>query len=139
MVLAAGMQAAIQKYHRVKCSDTNSIAMLRDDLENRLKQHCAIEINGGLAKRVAHVSNISFVDVDRQEFLMSADIQGLAVSTGSACASGSSDPSPVLLSMGLSKAVVDSSIRISLSAFTTKEEIQLATDRIIKISKDLHL
>ena len=68
---------------------------------------------------------------------MSADMNGLAISSGSACASGSSDPSPVLLAMGLDEPTVEGSIRISLSAFSSLEEVDLAADRIIKISTDL--
>jgi len=68
---------------------------------------------------------------------MAADMAGLAVSTGSACASGSSDPSPVLLAMGLENDVIEGSIRISLSAFSTDVEIDQAGRWIIKIANDL--
>jgi len=64
---------------------------------------------------------------------MSADLAGLAISTGSACASGSSDPSPVLIAMGLPPEVVDSSVRISLGYSTTADDIDQAAAIIDKI------
>ena len=64
---------------------------------------------------------------------MSADLAGLAISTGSACASGSSDPSPVLIAMGLPSEVVDSSVRISLGYSTTEDDIDQAAAIIEKI------
>ena len=68
---------------------------------------------------------------------MAADIEGLAISTGSACASGSSELSPVLLAMRANNEVVQGSIRISLGATTTKDEIELAIERISKIVEKL--
>jgi len=64
-------------------------------------------------------------------------MQGLAISTGSACASGSSDPSHVLLAMGLDRETTEGSIRLSLSHRSTVREINLAADRIALIHKDL--
>jgi cysteine desulfurase len=63
---------------------------------------------------------------------MALDVAGVACSTGSACASGSSEPSPVLLAMGCPKHVVDSSLRFSLGADTTETEIDEAIRRILE-------
>jgi cysteine desulfurase len=68
---------------------------------------------------------------------MAADIAGLAISTGSACASGSSELSPVLLAMGLDKEVVEGSIRISLGVATTEREINEAASRFIALIGNL--
>lgn len=68
---------------------------------------------------------------------MAADMAGLAISTGSACASGSSEPSHVLLAMGAEKEIVEGSIRISVGIDTTMLEIADASSRIISIAKDL--
>ena len=84
-----------------------------------------------------HTCNVSFAGIDRQAFLMAADIEGLAISTGSACASGSSEPSPVLLAMKANNDVVLGSIRISLGATTTKTEIEEALAKITSIVEKL--
>ena len=65
-----------------------------------------------------------------RDSLLAADMAGLAISTGSACASGSSELSPVLLAMGLEKEVVEGSIRISLGVSTTPEEVAQSATRI---------
>ena len=63
--------------------------------------------------------------------MMALDMAGVACSTGSACASGSSEPSHVLKAMGLEKARIESSIRLSVGATTTMAEVDLAADRIL--------
>ena len=68
---------------------------------------------------------------------MAADIDGLAISTGSACASGSSELSPVLLAMGLEKNIVENSVRISLGVSNTREEIEDAIEIISRVLNQL--
>ncbi len=68
---------------------------------------------------------------------MALDLAGVACATGSACASGSSEPSPAIVAMGLSEAVVGSSLRFSLGADTTAAEVDLAAERILSVYKDL--
>ena len=86
----------------------------------------ALEINGAARPRLPHTSNLSFPGLDRQALLMALDLAGVACSTGSACASGSSEPSPVLLAMGLPAEIVDSSLRFSVGAFTSATDIEQA-------------
>ena len=135
VALLAGMHRAIE----IAAEDpdrASRMSQLRDQLESRL-QHFDMTINGAGATRMPHTSNVSFSGIDRQAFLMAADIEGLAISTGSACASGSSELSPVLLAMRANNEVVQGSIRISLGATTTKDEIELAIERISKIVEKL--
>jgi cysteine desulfurase len=73
---------------------------------------------------------VAFVGLERQALLMALDLAGVACSAGSACASGSSEPSPVLSAMGASEAVLASSLRFSFGATTTKEETDEAVARI---------
>ncbi len=68
---------------------------------------------------------------------MAADLAGLAISTGSACASGSSERSHVLIAMGADDDVIEGSIRISLGIHTTEEEIDESIRRILKLINDL--
>ena len=65
--------------------------------------------------------------------MLAADVAGLACSTGSACSSGSSQPSHVLASMGCEKEVVDSAVRFGFSVQNREEEVELAVDRINRI------
>jgi cysteine desulfurase len=68
---------------------------------------------------------------------MAADIEGLAISTGSACASGSSELSPVLLAMGLDKNIVENSVRLSLGVSNTREEIDETIEIISRVLTQL--
>lgn len=104
---------------------------LRDKLEQSLAAKLPeMVIVGKEAPRLPNTSCISFPGLDRQALVMALDLAGIACSTGSACASGSSEPSPVLLAMGLPMAVVEGAIRLSLGAFTTAAEVSEASRRI---------
>jgi cysteine desulfurase len=75
--------------------------------------------------------------MDGESLLIALDLKGIAVSTGSACASGSLEPSHVLTALGLSREEVRGSLRISLSAYTTREEIDYAVDALQEITSRL--
>ena len=136
--LAIGMLEALRQFNITAEQRQSRIRALRDRLQTSICDQCSeVVVIGVNADRVPHTLNLSFQGVNRQEFLLAADMAGLAISTGSACASGSSEPSAVLLAMGLESQIVDGSIRISLSAQTTPEEIESAIDRIRKISHSL--
>ena len=132
--LVAGLSAAINKFVVNVKQYQNQLAVQRDDLQSQLEGALPrVSINSGLVSRTPQTLNISFVGINRQSFLMSADVAGLAISTGSACASGSSDPSPVLIAMGLLPEIIDSSVRISLGYSTTKDDIDRAAEIIRSI------
>ena len=100
---------------------------LRDYLERQIMERARnVRINGDAAYRLPNVSNMSFAGVDGESLLIALDLKGVAVSTGSACASGSLEPSHVLKALGLDRAVIRGSLRFSLSAFNTREEIDFA-------------
>lgn len=97
---------------------------LRDYLEQQIASRLElVQVNGDLERRVPNISNLSFDKVDGESLLIALDLKGIAVSTGSACASGSLEPSHVLTALGLSREEVRGSLRVSLSAYTTREEI----------------
>ena len=123
VALAAGMHEALTEFqHDTKREST--IERLRDRLQAGLEAiEPSVVINGATADRMAHTLNVSFPGINRQAFLMAADFAGLALSTGSACASGSSDPSHVIIAMGANNDVVEGSIRFSLGAQNTEQEI----------------
>ena len=123
VALTAGMHDALTEFQHDTKREAR-IKSLRDRLQTGLQ---AIEpsmvVNGATADRMAHTLNVSFPGINRQAFLMAADFAGLAISTGSACASGSSDPSHVIIAMGANNDVVQGSIRFSLGAQNTEQEI----------------
>jgi cysteine desulfurase len=100
---------------------------LRDYLEQEvISRFPGIRVNGDKQHRVPNISNMSFDGVDGESLLISLDLKGIAVSTGSACASGSLEPSHVLQALGLTREEVRGSLRFSLGAFNTRDEIDYA-------------
>jgi len=89
----------------------------------------AAVVIGHESPRLPQTTCISFPGVDRQALMMALDVAGVCCSTGSACASGSSEPSPVLIAMGLPDDVVEGAIRFSLSILNTPAEV----DAVIEI------
>jgi cysteine desulfurase len=138
VALAAGLRQSFELFVDDLPNRSKQMSTLRLSLEQALLSRFAdLVINGVGAERVPHTSNISFPGVDRQSFLMAADMSGLAISTGSACASGSSELSPVLLAMGLELPIVEGSIRISLGISTTPQEVDESVHRIAQIIKSI--
>jgi cysteine desulfurase len=100
---------------------------LRDYLERDVMELVqGVRINGDSERRVPNIANLSFDRVDGESLLIALDLKGIAVSTGSACASGSLEPSHVLQALGLSRDQVRGSLRFSLSAYTRRDEIDYA-------------
>ncbi|HEX8410343.1 MAG TPA: cysteine desulfurase family protein [Thermoanaerobaculia bacterium] len=97
---------------------------LRDAFESAVRAlPFAITVNGAAARRLPNTSNITFHRADGEGIVIALDLSGVAVSTGSACSSGRVEPSPVLLAMGLSPEDARSTVRFSLSRFTTAQEM----------------
>jgi cysteine desulfurase len=111
-------------------SAADRIAALRDRFEHGLQD--AI-VNGADVARIPNTSNVTFPGVDGEGVVIALDLSGVAVSTGSACSSGRVEPSPVLLAMGLSPDEARSTVRFSLSRFTTEDEI----DRVLALLHEL--
>ncbi len=98
---------------------------LRDELEKALLlTGFPIVINGAGVPRVPNTSSVTFLGADAEGIVIGLDLSGVAVSTGSACSSGRVEPSHVLLAMGLSAAESRSTVRFSLSRFSTMDEIE---------------
>ncbi len=101
------------------------IRRLRDHLEKGLRERLPdVELNGHPERRLPSTVNLSFVGCDGETLLMALDLVGICVSTGSACSSGSTEPSHVLGAMHLSPERIRGSIRFSLGWGTTEEEIE---------------
>jgi cysteine desulfurase len=118
------------------------VCKLRDRLENQaMSRISAVRINGQ-EPRLPNITNLSFEGLEGEAAVIALDLEGIAVSTGSACSSGSLEPSHVLIAMGLRPEVVQSSLRFSLCYHNTDQEIDRAVQvleavvqRLRKLSK----
>lgn len=121
-IVALGKAAEIAREHLLNVDQER---WLRDLLENQLLAmipDCAV--NGGGTTRLPNTTNIGFKYIEGEAILFMLNQQGICASSGSACTSGSLDPSHVLTAMGLPYTILHGSIRFSLSRFTTENEIR---------------
>lgn len=138
VALTLGFLKALELWAEHAAESEQRMRSLRDQLEDRLRAEIpSLAVHGCDAERLPHTSNLSFSGLNRQAVVLALDMAGVACSTGSACASGSSEPSPVLIAMGLPEALIEGSIRISLSRLTTVADIELASQRILRVYKTL--
>ena len=106
------------------------VSSLRDRLEEGIVRGVAgTAVNGSRTSRVPNTTNISFDRVEAESLLIALDLEGIAVSTGSACSSGTLEPSHVLRAMGYPAHRTQNSLRFSLGLFSTQEEV----DRVIAV------
>lgn len=113
-------------------------AKLRDYMIERiLKEIPYCRLNGHPSKRLPNNVNVSIRFIEGEALLMMLDMKGICASSGSACTSGSLDPSHVLLAIGLPHAIAHGSLRMSLSDETTKEDVDYTVDALKKIVERL--
>jgi cysteine desulfurase len=125
-----GMGVAARMALQKMGSEAARVSALRDRLEaGVLSAVPNTEVNGQRERRVPNTTNISFDRIEAESLLIALDLEGVAVSTGSACSSGTLEPSHVLKAMGLSSHRAQNSIRFSLGANNTDEQI----DHVISI------
>ena len=133
-----GMCKALEIWHRQAGQLAANMTAMRDQFESRLLAEIPnLVINGREGSRLPHTSNISFLELDRQALLMALDMAGIECSTGSACASGSTEPSHVLRAMGCTKAVIEGSLRFSFGNQMTPADMERAAVRICAVVIDL--
>ena len=114
------------------------VAALRDRLEETiLRAVPATVVNGARAPRLPNTSNISFERVEAESLLIALDLEGVAVSTGSACSSGTLEPSHVLRAMGLPAHRAQNSLRFSLGLFSTAQEVDHVVERLPRLVEKL--
>ena len=136
--LAVGFARAIELAIADREQVAHRVACLRDRLESRLVAAArqagipAVVIAAG-ARRCPHISTIAFPGLDRQALAMAADLAGVCLATGTACASGSSEPAPALVAMGLEAEAVRGAVRLSVGRTTTEADIDQAVDRLMPL------
>lgn len=134
----AAMGAAAADAARAARDDDARIAALRARLESGLL--AAIDgctVNGAADNRVPNTSNLSFERVEGESLVIALDLEGIAVSTGSACSSGTLEPSHVLRAMGLPASRVQSAVRFSLGSGTTADEVDQVLDVVPRVVQRL--
>ena len=116
-------------------AEANKLKVLRDKLLNGLVEKVPhVKVNGPIGEnRMPGNVNVSFIGIEGETLLLDLNDEGIFASTGSACASGSLDPSHVLLSIGLSHGVAHGSLRLSLGSGTTEEQVDYALEVIPRI------
>jgi cysteine desulfurase len=114
------------------------LSVLRDKLEKRLMELCPdVRVNGDRENRLPNTTNMSFEYVEGEAILLRSNEYGICASSGSACTSGSLEPSRVLRAMGVPFTAIHGSIRFSLSRYNTEEEIDTVIEIMPKIIKQL--
>jgi cysteine desulfurase len=136
--LAAGMAKALELCAHDMENRTEKMESLRNQLETQLSELCSpVVIHGKNVPRLPNTLNIAFPGIDGEAFLVAADLEGIACSQGSTCASGSAQPTPVLTAMGHPDEIVLSSIRFSVGIDNTMGEINEAAQIISKVVESL--
>lgn len=130
-VPALGGFGVAARVAREKLASASALQNLRDRLEQGVLERVpGTTLNGDRARRVPNTSNIGFDGLEAEALLIALDLEGIAVSTGSACSSGSLEPSHVLRAMGLPHARTRNSLRFSLGPATTSAEIDVVLDKL---------
>jgi cysteine desulfurase len=134
----AGLGAAATLAMGKLSAEGTRLAVLRDRLEDGILAAVpGTAINGSRSSRVPNTTNISFDRVEAESLLIALDLAGIAVSTGSACSSGTLEPSHVLRAMGLPVHRTQNSLRFSLGIYSTQEEVDRVIDVLPKLVEKL--
>jgi cysteine desulfurase len=121
-------------------NEVNYLKGLRNKIENALLKSCPdVRINGDINNRLPNTTNLSFEYVEGEAILLRLNEYGICASSGSACSSGSLEPSHVLRAMGIPFTAIHGSIRFSLSRYNTEEEIDRVIEIMPRIIKELRL
>jgi cysteine desulfurase len=129
---AVGLGAAAEAATRHRDAESSRLAGLRDRLEaGVLARVPDTGVNGGRSARVPNTTNLYFDYVEGESLVIALDLRGFAVSSGSACSSGSVEPSHVLLAIGLAPERARASIRFSLGRSNTEEQVDALIDAIV--------
>ena len=129
-----GMGKAIELAYENLDENNKKIKELRDYYVRQVEEKIPyIKINGDMEKRLPGNSNISFRFIEGEGLLLNLDLKGICASSGSACTSGSLEPSHVLLAIGLPHEIAHGSLRVSIGKYNIKEEIDYLIENLVEI------
>ena len=129
----AGMAAALREAVDHMAENTEKVTRLRETLIAGLSTIEHARLNGDRAQRVPGTVNFCFEGIEGESLLLLLDRKGIAASSGSACTSGSLDPSHVLLAIGLPHEVAHGSLRLSVGEYNTDEEMAYIVDNVRQV------
>ncbi len=132
-----GFSTAVQMVIQQREQRTSYVKALRDELLQKLKDKIGsadVIYNGHSTNTLPHILNVSFPWMETETMLMNLDLAGIAVASGSACSSGSFEPSHVLKAMNLEKHIMNSAIRFSFAESNTTEEI----DQVVQVIASIY-
>lgn len=132
VALAEALALALEAAHRDLADTAARMGALRNRFEHAVRERASgVQVNG-TAPRVPNTSNLRFDGIDAEALLIALDLDGICVSTGAACASGTLQASHVLTAMGLSAQQARSSLRVSVGLATTADEVDLAVEALVR-------
>ena len=135
-IVAFGKACEITKNELAESS--KYLSNLRDKFESGVREAVTdIVFNGSREHRLPNISNISFRSIEGEGLLINLDMQGIAVSTGSACSSGSLEPSPVIRALGANDELARGAIRFSFGRFNSSEDVERVLEVIPKSVENL--
>ena len=137
-IVGLGRAASLAREHARDADALDRLARLRDHLETGILERVpGTRAHGSGAPRVPNTTNVCFEGLEARSLLILLSEQGVEVAAGSACHATRSGPSPVLLAMGCSESDASSSLRFSLSRETTREELDLALEEVVRATGTL--
>lgn len=130
-IVGLGKAAEIARKEMIE--EGENVSRLRDKLFNQILQRIGdAYLNGHRTQRLPNNINISIKHVEGEAVLMSLDLEGIGASSGSACSSGSTEPSHVLTALGLAPELARGSLRLTLGKYTTEKEVDIVADMLQK-------
>lgn len=133
-----GLAKACELARLGMAKEATQIGALRDKLEAGILAKCPnVHVNGDTANRLPNTLNVSFEYIEGEAIAYHLSDLGICISTGSACASGSLDPSHVIRAMGVPFTAVHGSVRFSLSRYNTEEEVDYVLEKLPPVIKNL--
>ena len=137
-IVGQGAAARLLQASAERESAAKRMRILRDRLLAGIQRYIPdVVVNGDMRRRAPSNLNISFPDVDGENLLIILDKAGIAVSAGSACSAGATEPSHVLRAIGVTRPLLDSSLRITLGTQTRRRDIDAAIKKIIQTVRHL--
>ncbi|MCC6681623.1 MAG: cysteine desulfurase [Phycisphaeraceae bacterium] len=137
-IIGLGVAAELARQFLAEPTRIERLAAMRDRFEQAIiAQLPGTMVNSGTSRRLWNTSNLAFVGLEAEAVLIGLSERGLCASAGAACSSGSLEPSPVLLAMGIPEPAAHGSVRFSLSRHTTDDELEQSTALTVQVVSKL--